>query len=310
MKAGSSSIKILIVLLLMAGAFYISCTKPGDVRLPPHQPRLVLHSYTETGDTFRIALGQTFPSAGELVQPDFTFIHNGWAALYERGAFVDSLLYDSLQLRYVARHAIASAGKLYTIKAGAPGFPDVEAHSFAPAPVPLISLVRKKRMRKTSSGIWLDDMTMTFNDPAGESNFYLASVRVQQGYGPGCVYTYDPSVERYTTEFMAFNEAFCINSDAIMYTDRTFNGTMKELTISAASDVLDSLVGPDGRVHRPYITRYAVTEDYFKYYMGNADRGIILEEGPSFTTPSFRGGNVKNGYGLFTIYAALTDTIR
>lgn len=309
MKPAMNIMGSLLMGMLTVVIFYIvSCTKPGDVTLPHVEPRLVLHGYVATGDTFRVALGRTIVAQGQLATRPDTYVTNGWVLLYEGNVFLDSLKYRTSDERYVSASRIAAPGKSYTIKAGAPGYPSIEAVSFAPAPVNLTKIERKRHARKTSGGIWLDDVTFTFNDPPAERNFYLASVQPGR-HGIMCVYTYDPAVERYMEDPLAIGENVCIDSDEIMYNDKTFNGTLKELTISADAFALDSFQDHTGAIYRSCLKRYHVTEDYYRYFKATDASALVLETGPGFFEPRVIKGNVKNGYGLFTIFSAATDTI-
>lgn len=285
----------------------VACTKTGSVNLPPYQPRLVLHGYVGVGDTFKIALGKTLPQ-DRIVEPEETYITNGWIVLYENDVFVDSLKYNVAEERYVSSKVVAASGKIYRVRAGAAGFPDVEAVTNAPLPVNITSVTRVKNARRTSGGTMLDDLKFNFNDPQG-TNFYLANVFFVNGIN--CVFTYDPAVERYTSELIAFGAENCIQTDKILYTDRSFNGMPKEITLSTYSRSLDSLADPtSGKVYRPYIKKYNITEEYYRYLKTAAFQDLIFEEGSIATEPRTPKGNVKNGFGLFTVFAGVTDTIR
>jgi len=303
-----SIMKIRRVAIVIAVLCYIvSCTRPSDLDLPKHTPALVLHGYVQTGDTFRIALGRTFPSLGNAVKDSSTYVTNGWALLYEGNVFLDSLKYHPLRKLYISSRK-AEAGKLYMLRAGAPGYTSIEAVSNAPFPVPSISVERKQGARRTISGNWLDDLSFTFQDPPAERNFYLASVH-GRGSGLSCVYTYDPAVERYSTEAIPFEDGFCMDHDEILYNDKTFDGTLKRLTLSTGVGVLDSFRDGIGTVYRSYAKRYSVTEDYYRYFRGSHTYPLV-EGGPSFAQVLGTKGNVKNGHGLFTIFSVVTDTIR
>jgi hypothetical protein len=285
------------------------CTKPVDINLPPHDPRLVLHGYVTVGDTFKIALGKTMV-LDTLAGSGKTYVNNGWVLLYENNTFLDSLKYKAAESRYVSSRTIAAPGKTYRIRAGAPGFPEIEAVTYAPFPLPTISLSHSKNTGSTSGGLLLDDIKFSFNDPAGENDFYLAVLHTSDG--SNCVYTYDPSVEKYTVTLAPFSDGGnCIENTRILFTDKIFNGTLKEMTLSTYSSSLEPYTNPyTGVVSQPYLTRYHITEDYFRYYKTAINQDDIFEEGPSLTIPRMAKGNVKNGYGLFTVFAAVTDTIR
>lgn len=284
----------------------ISCTRTNNISIPPHEPALVLHSYVAVGDTFKIALGKTFPQVA-VAQPEDTYVTNGWVLLYENDIFVDSLKYNAAQKRYVSSRIVANAGKLYKVRAGAAGYPDIEALAIAPSPVNITSVTRIRNARNTAGGSSLDDLKLAFTDPPG-TNYYLAAITILNG--TNCVFTYDPAVERFTTDLAAFESGNCIDSDRIMYTDRSFNGMAKEITLSMYSNSLNSFVDGSGRIYRPYIKQYSITEDYYRYLKTAVYQVEIFEEGSLLTEPRTPKGNVKNGYGLFTVFAVATDTIR
>lgn len=296
--------RYLAIMIFLSCAW--ACTKTGKVKLPPYEPRLVLHGYVEAGDTFRIALGKTMPQ-DRVVQPKDTYITNGWVVLYENDVFVDSLKYNGVKERYVSSKVIAVSGKVYRVRAGAAGFPDVEAFTTAPSPVNITSVTRIKNTRRTSSGSMLDDLKFSVNDPAG-TNFYLASITILNGIN--CVYTYDPAVERYTTDLITFESGNCIDDDMILYTDRSFNGTIKEITLSLHSESLNSFTDASGTVYWPYIKQYNISEEYYRYLKTSVYQDQIFEEGSLTTESRTPRGNVKNGFGLFTVFAAVTDTIK
>jgi hypothetical protein len=287
--------------------FVLACTKTRDVKLPPYEPRLVLHGYVAVGDTFKIALGKTLPQKA-IAPPEDTYVTNGWVVLYENDVFVDSLKYNAAEELYVSSRRVAASGKFYKLRAGAPGYPDIEAATTAPLPVTIASVTRIKNTRRTSGGSVLDDLKFSFNDPPG-TNFYLASIQFINGIN--CVFTYDPAVERYATDLIAFESYNCIDSEEVLYTDRSFNGMSKEITLSTYSGSLDSFTDPtSGKVYRPYITKYNITEEYYRYLKTSTYQDVIFEEGSLITEPRTPKGNVKNGFGLFTVFAAVTDTIR
>lgn len=299
--------KRLVVTILIAICISY-CTKPGDVTLPPYQAKLVLHGYVAVGDTFKIALGKTMKL--DALQPaDSTYVTNGWMVLYDNNGFLDSLQYKVNERMYVSGKIVAASGKSYRVRAGAPAFPEVEATAVAPFPIATVSLSHSKGTRRTSGNILLDDVKFGFNDPAGENNFYLAAL-----YGSGgstCVFTYDPSVEKYSQNLVPFDNGSCIDNKQILFTDKTFNGSLKELTLSTYSTSLVPFTDPSsGTVYRPYLKRYHITEEYYRYFKTAINQDQVFEEGPTLTDPRAAKGNVINGYGLFTVFAVVTDTIR
>ena len=103
----------------------------------------------------------------------------------------------------------------------------------------------------------LDDVKFSFQDPAGENNFYLTALYGTGGYS--CVYTYDPSIEKYTVDLVPFDQGNCIGNEQILFTDKVFNGTLKEMTLSTYSTTLEPFTDPStGRVYRAYLKGYSL----------------------------------------------------
>ena len=212
--------------------------------------------------------------------------------------------------KYIATHAIAKLGKTYKIMAGAPDFATIEAIASAPQPVNTIGLNHLKNARSDVSGMPLDDITFSFMDPENENNFYLSALfPAMPGISYPCIYTYDPSVEKYTEGFLPFDQNNCIFSQEIMYTDKSFNGKLKQITLSTNSYTLQPYVEPwTGDTLKPYIKRLSISEEYYRYFR-NTLTLYLNSGGPTLSDPIIIKGNVKNGYGIFTIFTSVTDTL-
>jgi hypothetical protein len=288
--------------------FMVLCTRTVERSVPAQQPKLVLHGYIAVDSTIKVAIGRTIPF-NIPVADSVTYINDAWVLLYENGVFLDTLRYSAGQQRYSAQR-IAQQGKTYTIVAGAFGFETIEASAFAPLPVETISVAQVNNARTDNAGILQDDVTFTLNDPARETNFYLTAL-----YPPGgihtfmCISTIDPVIEKPSRYLIPFEED-CIFNDEIMFTDQSFNGTLKEITISAEANRLKPQTDHStGNVSRSFLKVYNISKDYYRY-LKNTLSIEIDPEVPSLTEPVTVKGNVKNGYGLFTIFTVATDTLR
>lgn len=296
---------IVVICILLA-----CCRKPVDLALPVHEPRLVLHGYVSVGELFEVAIGKSIKPAEEI-NSNMTWVDNAWVVLYENGVTLDSLRYDAQAKRYRAQLVKAIAGKTYTIKAGADGFPVVEATATASLPVNTISTKHEKQTRTTYYGEKMDDIKFSFQDPANEKNFYITSIFPSQYARVGllCVYSTDPVIERQQGDNLPFDGGSCISNREILFSDKSFNGTAREFTFSAASTSLETGTDPQGNLHRPYMKRYSISEDYYRYF-----KTTISQYGggdfPSFHEAVIVKGNVKNGYGLFVVFSVATDSLR
>jgi hypothetical protein len=289
---------------------FASCHKPIDLALPVHEPKLVLHGYVAVDELFEVAIGKSIRGSEEM-NGSTSFVDNAWVVVYENGLALDSLRYEAQKKRYSSQSVVAVAGKTYTIKAGADGFPTVEAMATASLPVNTISVTHDKQVRTTYYGEFMDDIKFSFQDVASEKNFYLTALFPSEYGRVGllCVYSSDPAIERTQGNTLPLDESGCIDNDEILFSDKSFNGAIKEFTLSVDSKSMETATDPQGNLHRPYLKRYSISEQhytYFKQSLSAFDNGDF----PAIHEPVMVKGNVKNGYGLFVIFSVSTDTLR
>ena len=304
MRFFNNRIQLLIV-ILFSGIVFFCCTRETNIQLPKHAPSLVLHGYIAVGDTFKVAVGRTF-AIDSFVTDNATYVENALVALYENGVFKDSLRYNAQDKRYIAAAAVALPGKTYKIVAAATGFETIEATTAGPAPAQRLSVTHTKNARTTMDGNPLDDIKLSINDPV-EKNFYLTALHAPMGKTSFCVYTKDPAVEQSTKDLIDFEPDNCLLNTEILYSDKSFNGSVKELTVSADPNIFVPSSNATG-LHKAFLKTYSINEEYFLYFRNIISLNLSVEV-PSLSEPVRIKGNVKNGYGLFTIFSAITDSI-
>jgi hypothetical protein len=282
----------------------LSCERDVTIELKPHTPSLVVHAYIEAGNVFEIAIGKT-TSVSYISTVNGNFVENATVVLYEDGAVIDTLDFDASVSRYKSADT-AYAGKTYRVVVEAPGFTTAEATSIVPALVNTTLVSYTKDARVDIDGNLLNDIVFRIIDPATPKDHYFVEIG-SYFYNSFCVYTYDASVEEFQGGVDPFEVGSCISNDEILISDRIFNGTSKEITLSAASYALEDISSGPGR-NPPYLKKYHITEDFYKYIKDGINIDIV--EGNPFVEPHIAGGNVRNGYGLFTIYSVTTDTLR
>jgi hypothetical protein len=287
-----------------------SCEKPKNISLPAHQAKLVLHGYINLGDTFRVAVGKTTINLGIIPADSTLIVTNALVILFENGVIKDTLTYNRTIKRYESSHIVAVPGVVYKVMVQSSGFTTIEATATAPSFVPTNSLTRTPDARFDESGNSLDDITFSFTDPPAENNYYLAELNSFLSGTTSrdfCVFTYDPAVDLHQGSLDPFEIGSCINNREFIFSDRLFDGTTKELIISTNSNELKTFV--DGnRIYRPYLKKYTISQDFFQYVSDRITLNVI--DNNPFSQPYTIPGNVKNGYGLFTVFSAVTDTIR
>lgn len=278
-----------------------SCERDTTIKLRPHTPSLVVHSYTEVGNIFEIAVGKSTNNTDISSITEDTYVNNATVVLYENGIVIDTLEYDPVLFRYRSDDT-AFFSKTYKIIVEAPGFITVEATAIAPSSVgtTLVSYIRDARV--DVNGTLLSDVTFRFTDPPAEANYYVAKLE-NEYHNSFCTYTYDPSIEQFQGNLNPFESGSCIRDYEILFTDKLFNGTVKDITLSVEKWGLDVIGGI-----KPWLKKYSISQDFYKYIKDGINVDIV--EGNPFAEPTIEGGNIRNGYGLFTVYTMTVDTLR
>lgn len=290
----------LIILMLL-----FSCRK--DIHLVmPGKPQLVLHGYVGVGELFTVTIARPV----DPVLPDsLRHLNSAWVTLYDNGVFKDSLLFDAQQKKYLSRSAKAEYDKTYTIRAGAHGYPTAEAVAIAPQPVPTVAIDHTIKARISDYGEFLDDVTFSIQDPAGINNYYIAAL-YPNAFIPSliCVYSTDPVIDRPNADVLPSSINICLNAKGILFNDQSFNGSLKQVTISAWPKALETIKDDSGVVHKPYLKRYTISKEFYTYFKHISSQDFELGI-PYSNIPATDIGNVTNGYGLFTIFSVTTDSL-
>jgi hypothetical protein len=295
-----------IVITVTLFAFF-HCSKPLDIEIPAHKPRLVLHGYTAIGDTFRIVLSRTLAVNETNTEVYGPTVQNGWVVLYD-GTVTDTLTYNAQKKLYVSKKIVAKADRLYKIKATAISFDTVEAHTTSPKPVHTLPVIKRRSTLRTSDGKPLDDIILKFQDPA-EKNYYLTQLFGAFGSWGFCMYTYDPAVEKYVEQLVPFEAGNCISSRSVIFNDQSFNGQAKELLLHTGVNELKVFHDPaTGETWKPYVKQHVISEDYYNYHKDVSYLDAAASS-PTFSEHYRVRSNVKNGYGLFTVFAVTIDSI-
>jgi len=301
-----TSIKLVLSLVLVSA---LSCIKRVEIKIPPFEKRLVIHGYIAVGDSFALTVGQTVKKAYDVSFPD-TYVSNAIVQLFEQGVLKDTLRYDSATKYYISKKIKAEAGRSYTIQVEAAGFPPVDATATG-MPISMTeSLTYTREARSSQYGNSLDDIRFSFRDPAGVKNYYFLAVHpnaYDQGT-IGCVYSTDPVIEKQQGELLPFDNGDCIDPETIFFTDKSFDGQLEEISLSGSTVSLRTQF-KNGRFYRPYIKRYAISREFYDYYKyTSSQQGSDLPS--TITEITNNRGNINNGYGIFTVFDVVTDTLR
>jgi hypothetical protein len=300
----------LFAILLLA-----SCEKDIIVDVPPQTTKLVVYGISSTNTPFRVYISKT---AGILqnTTPDSYQVTNAFVQLYENNVLKDTLVYDASTRNYaVKRNTRAVAGNTYLLKASAPNITEVEAETVTPKAITIQSITRRANARTDANGQQLDELKITFTDDAATANYYVVKIQAphyngggNMAYGPiYCMHSSDKDIERRNNADPTDFEN-CIDGEFFM-TDKNFNGRTKELLLFVQHYNLDPVINPmNNRLYRPVVELNSVTAHHYKYRK-SFDAYTDSEDNP-FSEPVLVYTNVKNGYGVFSTYSMVKDTIR
>ena len=306
------------ILLLIVLSIFWACEKPVTIDIPEKPSRLVVNGWIGKDSIISVHIGKSKYSlaprdfSGHLIE-SYT-VKNAVPVIYENNISIDTLIYNPSDFQYYSlRNRKIRAGYSYVIKVNAAGFTEAIAESNVPSLPAIRSLQRVKNARTNSSGLYEDEITLTLNDPAGEENFYLVQVyspaySIGFGYPIACVRTTDKDIEMlgYADPMDADN---CYEGDNLLMKDVNFNGGQKVLKLYVESGMLQNYVDPgSGRVSRPYVHVISITKDHFKFTK-SFNLYWNTEDNP-FAEPVNVFTNVRNGYGVFSAYEKMVDTLR
>lgn len=298
-----------IVLLIL---FPLACNKETQIEVPSQSGMLVLNGQWQQQSFFIVWLTRSrgisdpFDTGTNLIN---TYeVKNAIITVKENNILMDTLIYDSANYRYMNSH-LNKRTKLnanYTVDASVKGYTPISSTSYLSSLMTISNSKLKRNTGFNASGDALAQISFSFMDDGSKTDYYLIRIRRADGSFATCIQTADHDFEA-----MVFDDPFtiepCIDGNKLLLSDKNFNGQTKNVVITVSNDQMNSS-NFLGRIRRPYIELLHITEDFFKYIKSNNSYDIASAN--PFAEPTNVYGNVKNGYGFFTTYSYVTDTLR
>lgn len=288
--------------------FFSSCERETRVNIPPHTPLLVAESQQGQNSFPQARIsrsrGVTEPSP-IYGQSDPYLINNAILLLYENDIFKDSLKYNSASEKYKAVTAKIQAGKTYKLTLSAQGFTGAEAISVTPSIVNINSIGFIPNARFDRDGYPQDEIRVSFTDNGASADYYLLRLRNFYGNYIYCVTTNDKDVEKLVYDDPLYPDD-CLQSDRLLLADNNFNGNVKTVILYTAAGELRPVTTPSG-ILRATVELLHINQDFYKYI--KSQNSYENATGNPFAEPVNLYSNVKNGYGFFTTYASVVDSI-
>ncbi len=305
---------LFVVLGLMVT--FSACLKNTNIEVEKMPPKIVIHSYNQTGNSFRLYASKSANILDVLNWNSDRTLQGVDIDLYRNDIKVDHFVPDSSGMVYITENGTkAEPGIRYKIKATKEGMAPVESEAFLSDQFPaILSTTIKKKVKKIDYNE-VDEILIRIADPPGVENYYMFKFLIPYYYevtdtlfyygGSYCIYTSDPDIDNARIDPLF---ADCISGDLIV-SDKNFNGKEKEFAVYVRHGTLtESADSLNSRIYRPIFQLHNITADDFKY-----KKSIMQYDRASnnpFAEPVSVFTNIRNGYGVFSITHIQTDTIR
>lgn len=306
--------------MLLITLFFCGCEKNVTVNVPAKTPKLIINAFGEwegiSNPYFQFfGVGKSkgiLDTNQRNIQPwqNEFYVRNATFFLYANGILIDTLTYDSAR-GYQQKRFLNTKISNYAIKGSASGFLDIEATSAVPEYIPVKIASYQKNIRKNVNGFFLDEVTVSINDPSNGKNFYVIYfMRAFQSGGWSkidCFYSKDRDIDEIGEDFDPFDTEPCWQS-AIL-TDNNFNGTEKLIKFEILSNDMNTFTDPQtGTISHPKVILQHITEDNYKYIKSSRKYNDARDN--PFAEPVNIYTNIKNGYGIFTFKTTSSQEIK
>jgi hypothetical protein len=294
-----------IKFLLPSLIIFVACNKDIEVKLPVEEPKLVVNSQTNVGDTIHVQVTKSM----NVLEYSFesALITNATVQLNIDNIPGPVMIYDPVKKYYTAP-VKAEQGKKYSVTVTAPSFTKAEAGTLVPVAVPIVNVHRVEHVRTDDDEGSIDELRITFDDPPTPGDYYI--VRIAEPKESKFFNNFydirstDASVESIaSSDNLSDAGGVRLSRKGIVVNDALFNGGRKELVLYGAHDLLEPTHTTDAN-NQP-VTLYTtvellhVTNDYYRYFKSYMFVSESYDDG--FTQPANVYTNIANGYGIFSI---------
>lgn len=278
------------VLLLCAALTYSSCEQIIEIELPEHQPQLVLDCTFQPDSLMRAQV-----SFSRAIQDTTTLaaVENALLLVYEDGVFWDTLARTATETPWpYSSTKFPQAGRSYTLKASAPGYPAVEGSDRIPTRVPAVNVVRKDSVVGTDGSRAYSEVSFSFDDPAGLGDAYVVGIFFKDSleFEPG-VFQFQHFVLYTESDDPVLEQSF--RTSVHSFSDNTFDGrrhTIKLRIYTGDLDYGDAYLG------------FAHVSDHYIRYMRTLSKQLDVAFNP-FAEPVIVHSNMSAKMGIFAGYA-------
>lgn len=280
--------------LVAASLAFASCETIVNIDLPEHKRALVVNSLFAHDSVLTVEVSH---SIGSLDNSQINFVDNATVEIYKDGNYVGTLpsIGDG---KYASSGVVARHGSSYTVKASAPAYDPVSSTTKVPVPVAVTSWSLKDSA-VSIYGSYMAELSLTFNDPPGERNFYMLELYVVDSMGNSYREGIFPKTEESTTEQAVY--------PFILINDELINGKTYTVNALMESYLVFMVTPPNGTGN--LVARFKSISSDFYLYLKTRDLQA-MNGGNPFSEPVRVYSNIDGGYGIFAGSSATSVTIK
>lgn len=301
-------------IIILCSLCLFSCELVVEVEVPNIPPKLVVNSVFKSGDsTWYVSVATTAHilghTSGTLIAPGaipiLTDETGNQIPLVEHQVseanFVGTWYQTGGGVVYTAS-SVAVPGVIYRLEVSAPNFTPVVASTQAPIEIEIVdATLDTEGIIQDDYGSAMVPLTITFNDPAGQRDFYYPRLFHSQRYE-----YYDPVIEDtvrgvsvqpiYMTKTLGDIDFIEFEEDEDIIDDQAFDG--KSFTMHRYARLRGVLLSD--KVEAVWVSLGHADESYYRYF-----RSMTLQRetsGNPLAEPVQVYSNVEGGLGIFTGY--------
>jgi len=278
---GMNKLPIITLITLFA-----SCTKDVTIAISDPESKIVINSFFSPQDSLLVNISKSIPI---LAADTLNYVDNADVELFQGVSLIGKLTYTQKGF-YTLSTALNPKGE-YTITVSVPGMESVSSLDTIPTQIPILSFDTVSVNEKYLYG------EITFQDPAGESNYYLLEVTSKYPVTNSDSIT-SKYVELIVIDNIVENGSSGDRCKRIFFSDNKIGGNEYNLSFLLEKEPLyHSLQNGSNTI---YINFKTVSFAYYKYlttYYQSQTRQMDVYS------------NIINGYGIFAGYHVSSDSL-
>lgn len=305
---------LLHILISISVLGLVSCESYLDYDLPEEEKKLVVNALFNTDSVWTVHVSR---SMGVVGWNPFKTYDNAVVKLYEDNKLVEQFAHIKDGQYISAAGLKPKQNKTYELRVSHPEHDAVSSANQLPLPI-----IIQKVDTSSSTNEWGGrnlNLSITFNDPKNEKNYYGIIAGYQETYVISEFYVIDSMIYEYRDTFSTSydfypeieentfaNNNMMFTHHGLVFSDDFFNGSTYQIDFSSSNPGEGFDPGWGGNIEylerKIWVQLNHLSQEYY-WYSTSLTRQEWTQGDP-FSQPVQVFGNITNGYGIFAGYAS------